>query len=151
MRINHQKATDIQKMITETLKEENQITEFIRAYRSKEEIKLGDRMADKIANFGGSWTFVISFTVIMTLWLIVNGILLTKPFDPQPFTLLNLVLSTMAAIQAPVILMSQNRQSTKDRLRAEDDYAINLKSEIELRELHKKVDRLIKKLVDVEK
>jgi len=101
----------------------------------------GDRASDALAKFGGSWTFIISFAVVLIVWMTVNvtGLLLGS-FDPYPFILLNLALSTVAALQAPVIMMSQGRQEEKDRLRAENDYKINLKAEIEIRHLHEKVD-----------
>lgn len=104
---------------------------------------LGQRAADKIANFVGSWAFIILFIVCLIVWMAANVIALTKAFDPYPFILLNLVLSCVAAIQAPLIMMSQNRQEEKDRERAENDYRINLKSEIIVEDLHKKIDRLI--------
>ncbi|MCA9147599.1 MAG: DUF1003 domain-containing protein, partial [Planctomycetales bacterium] len=105
---------------------------------------LGARLADKIASFGGSWTFLISFAVFIGTWIVVNSILIaTRPFDPFPFILLNLMLSCLAAIQAPVIMMSQNRQEAKDRVRAEHDYRVNLKAELEIRHLHAKLDMLL--------
>ncbi len=108
------------------------------------EYGLGDRISDRVALFGGSWKFIILFFIVLALWIIVNaGYVITKPFDPYPFILMNLVLSCIAAIQAPVIMMSQNRQEAKDRLRSENDYKINLKSEIEIRTLHEKVDHLL--------
>lgn len=104
----------------------------------------GERLADKIATFGGSWTFLITFFSVLMGWIILNVyIITTKPFDPYPFILLNLILSCLAAVQAPVIMMSQNRQEQKDRSRAENDYKINLKAELEIRTLHEKVDHLI--------
>ena len=104
----------------------------------------GEILADKIAEFGGSWKFIICFTCILLVWIGINSVvLLLKPFDPFPFILLNLVLSCLAAVQAPVIMMSQNRQEAKDRLRAENDYQINLKAELEIRHLHEKMDHLI--------
>lgn len=104
----------------------------------------GERVSDKIAAFGGSWKFISIFVFILFIWIGINSyILLSKPFDPYPFILLNLILSCIAAIQAPVIMMSQNRQEDRDRKRAEADYKINLKSEIELRQLHQKVDHLL--------
>lgn len=104
----------------------------------------GERVSDKIAAFGGSWKFISIFAFILFIWIGINSyILLSKPFDPYPFILLNLILSCIAAIQAPVIMMSQNRQEDRDRKRAEADYKINLKSEIELRQLHQKVDHLL--------
>ncbi len=105
---------------------------------------LGERLADNIASFGGSWTFIISFGVVLAGWIFLNASALLSPaFDPFPFILLNLVLSCLAAIQAPIIMMSQNRQEAKDRLRAENDYRINLKAELEIRLLHEKLDHLI--------
>lgn len=105
---------------------------------------LGDRAADKIAEFGGSWKFIGIFTGILVVWMIVNSIILAKrAFDPYPFILLNLVLSCVAALQAPVIMMSQNRQEERDRLRAENDYKVNLKAELEIRHLNEKVDRML--------
>jgi uncharacterized membrane protein len=105
---------------------------------------MGDRISDKVASFGGSWKFIISFSIIILVWISVNGmVLLLKPFDPFPFILLNLILSCVAAMQAPIIMMSQNRQEKKDRNRSENDYKINLKSEIEIRTLHEKVDHLL--------
>ena len=104
----------------------------------------GERAADKIAEFGGSWTFIIFFFSFLILWIGVNVFsLLTKIFDPYPFILLNLILSTLAAIQAPIIMMSQNRKETKDRSRSEHDYKINLKAELEIRLLHEKIDHLL--------
>jgi uncharacterized membrane protein len=101
----------------------------------------GERAADKVAAFGGSWTFILSFSAVLIIWMTLNvTALLFKPFDPYPFILLNLVLSSLAAIQAPVIMMSQRRQEAKDRLRAENDYRINLKAELEIRQLHEKID-----------
>ncbi len=101
----------------------------------------GERTADKVAEFGGSWTFIISFMVVLIAWITLNVVgLSAKPFDPYPFILLNLVLSCVAAMQAPVIMMSQRRQETKDRFRAENDYRVNLKAELEIRQLHEKID-----------
>ena len=109
-----------------------------------EKLTLGQRTADKIAAFGGSWPFIIIFGVILASWIILNiFILKSKPFDPYPFILLNLVLSCLAAIQAPIIMMSQNRQTEKDRMTAANDYLINLKSEIVVEDLHKKLDVLL--------
>ena len=110
----------------------------------EEKLSFGKKLADKIAEFGGSWKFIILFAAVLIVWIGINSaILLWKPFDPYPFILLNLVLSCLAAIQAPVIMMSQNRQEAKDRLRAEFDYRINLKAELEIRHLHEKIDHLL--------
>jgi uncharacterized membrane protein len=109
-----------------------------------EKATLGQGIADKVALFGGSWKFIIMFGLILFLWITVNSyLLLKKPFDPYPFILLNLILSCLAAIQAPVIMMSQNRQEAKDRARAQNDYQVNLKAEIEIRQLHEKIDHIL--------
>ena len=107
-------------------------------------LTLGQRMADKVAAFGGSWSFIGTFLMFMAIWISSNVYLLAnKAFDPYPFILLNLILSCIAALQAPIIMMSQNRQEEKDRERAKKDYMINLKSELEIRLLHEKIDHLI--------
>lgn len=109
-----------------------------------EQLTFGQKVSDKIASFGGSWKFIFLFMFVLIAWIGINSyVLLSKPFDPFPFILLNLILSCIAAIQAPVIMMSQNRQEARDRKRAEADYKINLKSELELRQLHQKVDHLL--------
>lgn len=107
---------------------------------------LGERLADKIADFGGSWTFILIFLAVLGIWMAINAAEgEAKAFDPYPFILLNLVLSCVAALQAPVIMMSQKRQEEKDRLRAENDYRVNLKAELEIRHLHEKMDYMISK------
>ena len=103
----------------------------------------GERAADLIASFGGSWTFIISFMVFISIWMALNVAGLLGAFDPYPFILLNLVLSCIAALQAPVIMMSQKRQEAKDRRRSENDYRVNLKAELEIRHLHEKIDHLL--------
>lgn len=104
----------------------------------------GQRVADNVANFGGSWTFIISFFIFIIIWIAFNAyVLLNKGFDPYPFILLNLILSCLASLQAPIIMMSQNRQEEKDRERAKKDYEVNLKAENEIRALNKKLDKLI--------
>jgi uncharacterized membrane protein len=108
------------------------------------QLTFGQRLSDRIATFGGSWRFIMIFACVMCLWMALNTVvLLTKPFDPFPFILLNLVLSCLAAIQAPIIMMSQNRQEAKDRLRAAHDYKVNLKAELEIRLLHQKIDHVL--------
>jgi uncharacterized membrane protein len=107
-----------------------------------ERMTLGDRLADQMARFAGSWTFILLFGGLIAVWMLINIRLMAKPFDPFPFILLNLILSTLAAIQAPVIMMSQNRQSSKDRMQAEHDYEINLKAEAEIALLHVKLDAI---------
>ncbi len=111
-----------------------------------QEATLGEKVADNIATFGGSWTFILSFMGFLLVWIAINvWVLTTKPFDPYPFILLNLILSCLAALQAPVIMMSQNRQEAKDRLRSEHDYQVNLKAELEIQQLHEKIDHIILK------
>jgi uncharacterized membrane protein len=109
-----------------------------------EQMTLGQRVADKVASFGGSWTFILLFAGILITWVAANTFLLSqsKVFDPYPYILLNLFLSMIAALQAPVIMMSQNRQASRDRLDANNDYQVNLKSELEILELHRKMDAL---------
>ncbi len=109
----------------------------------EEALSFGDRVADKIAEFGGSWRFILSFGAFMGMWIVINTVqLLSQPFDEFPFILLNLMLSTIAALQAPVIMMSQNRAQKKDRLKADLDYQVNVKSELMLQQLHQKMDKL---------
>ena len=112
---------------------------------------LGQRAADAIAKFAGSWAFIFSFTGVLLLWMVVNTILAADAFDPFPFILLNLVLSCVAAIQAPLIMMSQNRQEEKDRRRAENDYKVNLKTEIMIEDLYDKVNAILAKQSALEK
>ena len=116
-----------------------------------EKYTLGQRAADAIANFAGSWAFIFSFTGVLLLWMVVNTILAADAFDPFPFILLNLVLSCVAAIQAPLIMMSQNRQEEKDRRRAENDYKVNLKTEIMIEDLYDKVNAILAKQSALEK
>ena len=117
----------------------------------KEKYTLGQRAADAIAKFAGSWAFIFAFTGVLVLWMLVNTLLAAKAFDPYPFILLNLVLSCVAAIQAPLIMMSQNRQEEKDRRRAENDYKVNLKTEIMIEDLYDKVNAILAKQSALEK
>ena len=117
----------------------------------KEKYTLGQRAADAIAKFAGSWAFIFSFTGVLILWMAVNVLLAAKAFDPYPFILLNLVLSCVAAIQAPLIMMSQNRQEEKDRRRAENDYKVNLKTEIMIEDLYDKVTAILARQAALEK
>ena len=116
-----------------------------------EKYTLGQRAADAIAKFAGSWAFIFAFTGVLILWMVVNTILAADAFDPFPFILLNLVLSCVAAIQAPLIMMSQNRQEEKDRRRAENDYKVNLKTEIMIEDLYDKVNAILAKQSALEK
>jgi len=115
------------------------------------ELTLGQRAADNVAKFAGSWSFIISFFLILILWIIINTVLLTKPYDVYPFILLNLILSCLAAIQAPIIMMSQNRQEQKDRLRAKNDYKVNLKAEIIIEDIHQMLNTIIENLENIDK
>ena len=109
-----------------------------------EKLPFGEKLSDKIAQFGGSWKFIIIFGLFLFIWMAINIVVLTlHPFDPYPFILLNLILSCIAAIQAPIIMMSQNRQEDKDRKRAMHDYQVNLKAEIEIRQMNDKIDHLM--------
>ena len=117
----------------------------------KAKYTLGQRAADAIAKFAGSWAFIFSFTGVLVLWMVINAVLAARAFDPYPFILLNLVLSCVAAIQAPLIMMSQNRQEEKDRRRAENDYKVNLKTEIMIEDLYDKVNAILAKQSALEK
>jgi uncharacterized membrane protein len=119
------------------------------------DMTFGERMADGVASFGGSWTFILIFVAVLFGWITLNAVGLTRaPFDPYPFILLNLVLSCIAALQAPIIMMSQHRLETKDRIRGENDYRVNLKAELEIRQLHEKIDHQLaqqwQKLVELQ-
>ena len=112
----------------------------------EKKLTFGERLSDQIASFGGSWRFIILFGVVLVLWIVLNAaLLLNRGFDPYPFILLNLILSCLAAMQAPIIMMSQNRAELRDRLRSENDYKINLKAELEIRHLHEKLDHLLRR------
>jgi len=135
--------SSMEKMVIDTLANGDEISNLA---LSQDTIPLsrGQKMADHVATFGGSWTFITSFGFFLCVWIILNTVfLLNKGFDPYPFILLNLILSCIAALQAPIIMMSQNRQEEKDRERSKLDYMINLKSELEIRTLHEKLDHLI--------
>ena len=131
-------------LVRESIAEEDTLSNRLAELEKEDALTLGQRVADRVADFGGSWTFIIAFFASMLIWIGLNTFWLTdKRFDPFPFILLNLVLSCLAAIQAPVIMMSQNRQEDKDRRRARSDFMINLKAELEVRGLHRKIDLLI--------
>jgi len=132
-----QKSIDEQKLVVESLLNEPQ-----------EVLTTGQKISDKVAKFGGSWRFIISFSVILFVWILFNSIAANK-FDPFPFILMNLVLSTIAALQAPVIMMSQNRTEERDRKRNENDYIINLKAELQVRSLNEKIDLMQKEQMKI--
>ncbi|MCB9354315.1 MAG: DUF1003 domain-containing protein [Saprospiraceae bacterium] len=130
----------LHQIVRHSLEEEELLTQTLMK-ADQGSARYGERLADKVAEFGGSWTFIITFAVVLVSWIALNSYFLAqRTFDPYPYILLNLILSCLAAIQAPVIMMSQNRQEAKDRKRAENDYLINLKSEIEIRHMHQKLD-----------
>ncbi len=134
---------ELEKTVLSSIKNQTSINPLVESDKIIE-TTFGQRVADKVATFGGSWTFIISFLSFLVLWICVNAFwFLNKGFDPYPYILLNLILSCVAALQAPVIMMSQNRQEEKDRERSKKDYMINLKSELEIRILHDKIDHLI--------
>lgn len=136
--------SELEKDVLQTIKNQESITKLSALELDATQYNYGQRLADKIASFGGSWKFIIIFGAFIFVWMCINIIFLaSKPFDPYPFILLNLILSCLAALQAPVIMMSQNRQEEKDRERSKQDYMINLKSELEIRMLHEKLDHLI--------
>jgi uncharacterized membrane protein len=131
--------------VIESLREHEVLTENIEK-QFERKLTFGEHLSDKIASFGGSWRFIILFGAVLLTWIAVNAALLaSRAFDPYPFILLNLILSCLAAIQAPIIMMSQNRAEARDRLRAENDYKVNLKAELEIRHLHEKIDHLLRK------
>ena len=112
----------------------------------EERLTFGERIADHVASFGGSWTFIITFGIFLAAWMTLNVFLAMRAYDPYPFILLNLILSTLAALQAPVIMMSQNRQASKDRLKADLDYEVNLRAELEVAQLHSKMDKIYEQM-----
>lgn len=133
----------LNKIVADSIQEEELLVQNL-STPGEEEIKLGEWLSDKVAAFGGSWKFIIIFSVILILWIILNTVILVqRAFDPYPFILMNLILSSIAALQAPIIMMSQNRKEEKDRKRSENDYLINLKAEIEIRTLHQKMNLLM--------
>jgi uncharacterized membrane protein len=150
--------SDLHKDVIQSIsQDDSSFVKKIDEEEEKDDIRtFGQIIADKVASFGGSWTFIISFLIFILIWISSNAfILINKGFDPYPFILLNLILSCLAALQAPVIMMSQNRQEEKDRERAKKDYMINLKSEVEIRLLDEKLDHLIIKqqqeLIEIQK
>jgi uncharacterized membrane protein len=135
--------SSLERSVIESLARHETLAENVDVQFQKK-LTLGERLADQIADFGGSWTFISLFAGFILVWIVINTIvLLARPFDPYPFILLNLMLSCLAAVQAPIIMMSQNRQESRDRLRSENDYRVNLKAELEIRQLHEKLDHLL--------
>lgn len=142
LQTENEQLKKLNSIVVNAIEEEKLISQKL--YESEDTRQpFANKVADSVAAFGGSWKFIISFMAFLVIWMILNIILLRRPFDPYPFILLNLFLSAIAAIQAPVIMMSQNRKEDRDRRRAASDYLINLKAEIEVRNLHQKIDLLI--------
>ena len=138
----YQKLSELEHAVVSKVTRRGRVSKLVHQDLVKE-MTFGERVADRVAQFGGSWTFIGIFGGILVVWMSINTwVLVSRPFDPYPFILLNLVLSTLAALQAPVIMMSQNRQAHKDRAQANQDYEINLMAEIEIRDLHDKLDSL---------
>jgi len=145
LREEHGEFTELDRQVVQSIANQDTIAENV-ADDFLEKRTLGQRLSDHLASFGGSWTFLMSFGAFLAVWIVINIIVGdAKTFDPYPFILLNLLLSCLAAIQAPIIMMSQKRQEVKDRLRARNDYQVNLKAELEIRHLHEKLDHLITK------
>jgi uncharacterized membrane protein len=137
--------TELEKEVLESMRQQEILSADIDS-EFEQEWNFGERLADRIASFGGSWSFLIIFAILMSLWIVMNSLVLYwQPVDPFPYILLNLVLSCLASVQAPIIMMSQNRQEAKDRIRARHDYQVNLKAELEIRHLHEKMDHLLTK------
>jgi uncharacterized membrane protein len=139
----HGELTELDRQVAESIATHETLAENVEE-EFEDQWTLAERLSDHLASFGGSWTFISMFAVVLAVWIVFN-LVVTEParFDPYPYILLNLVLSTLAAIQAPIIMMSQKRQEAKDRLRSQNDYQVNLKAELEIRHLHEKVDHLL--------
>lgn len=139
----------LQQIVKQTIQEEKLIVENL-IHQPTEVLTKGQSISDKVASFGGSWKFIIIFSVLLFVWILYNTLLPKQDeFDPYPFILMNLVLSAVAALQAPIIMMSQNRKEEKDRKRSENDYLINLKAELEIRSLHQKIDLLLEEQIKI--
>lgn len=144
-----EQLTKLQQIVKQAITEEKLIVENL-LHQPKEILSRGQSISDKVARFGGSWKFIITFSVILLVWILFNTLSpLREEFDPYPFILMNLVLSAIAALQAPIIMMSQNRKEEKDRKRSENDYLINLKAELEVRSLHQKIDLLLEEQIKI--
>jgi len=147
--------TELEERVMKSLEEQELLSKNINV-EFEQKLTYGGRLSNSLTEFGGSWRFILIFAIILVLWIAMNSaVLLIKPFDPYPFIFLNLVLSCLAALQAPIIIMSQKRLEAKDRLRSEHDYIINLKAELEIRHLHEKVDHLLlnqwQRLLEIQK
>lgn len=145
LREEHGEFSELDRQVAESIANHDTIAENVED-DFLEHRTLGQRLSDRLASFGGSWPFLLSFGAFLLIWMAISVVMgEAKSFDPYPFILLNLVLSCLAAVQAPIIMMSQKRQEAKDRLRSHNDYQVNLKAELEIRHLHEKIDHLITK------
>lgn len=143
LRSERGELTQLEQEVVQSLADHETLAENIQA-EFEGQRTLGEKLSDHLANFGGSWTFILIFLGILVVWMAFNVVMIGREqFDPYPFILLNLVLSCLAALQAPIIMMSQKRQEAKDRLRSENDYRVNLKAELEIRHLHEKIDHIL--------
>lgn len=145
----NEQLNKLQTIVKKTIKDEELIIENL-LHPPKDILTQGQKISDKVARFGGSWAFIISFFIVLFCWILFNTTAITiLKFDPYPFILMNLILSCIAALQAPIIMMSQNRKEEKDRKRSENDYLINLKAELEIRSLHQKIDLLLEEQIKI--
>lgn len=145
----NEQLAKLQQIVQKTIDDEKLIVDNL-LHPPEEVLTKGQKISDKVASFGGSWLFIISFFIVLFIWILFNTLSpKTFNFDPYPFILMNLILSCIAALQAPIIMMSQNRVEEKDRKRSENDYLINLKAELELRSLHQKIDLLLEEQIRV--
>lgn len=149
LRTENEQMAKLHNIVETAIKDEGLIVNNL-INAPEDELTTGQRISDRVARFGGSWAFIISFFIVLLIWILFNTLTPVKDnFDPYPFILMNLILSCIAALQAPIIMMSQNRQEEKDRKRSENDYLINLKAELEVRGLHQKVDLLLEEQIKI--
>ena len=149
LKSENEQLIKLQKIVKQAIEEEKLIVENL-LHQPKEVLTKGQSISDKVARFGGSWKFIISFSILLFVWILFNTYSpRIDEFDPYPFILMNLVLSAIAALQAPIIMMSQNRKEERDRKRNENDYLINLKAELEVRSLHQKIDLLLEEQIKI--
>jgi uncharacterized membrane protein len=149
LKAENEQLKKLQEIVKKSIEDENLLLDNL-LHPPKEILTKGQKVSDKVASFGGSWAFIISFFIILIVWITYNVLApLKDQFDKYPFILMNLILSCIAALQAPIIMMSQNRQEEKDRKRSENDYLINLKAELEIRALHQKIDLLLEEQIKI--
>ncbi|MBI3518811.1 MAG: DUF1003 domain-containing protein [Bacteroidetes bacterium] len=149
LRTENEQLAKLHSIVETAIKDERLIVDGL-LNAPEEKLTTGQRISDQVARFGGSWAFIISFFIVLVIWILFNTLTPVQDnFDPYPFILMNLILSCIAALQAPIIMMSQNRQEEKDRKRSENDYLINLKAELEVRGLHQKVDLLLEEQIKI--